>query len=60
LQQRRFRPHLTVGKTGRIDAALLGGYAGPAQRVHDIELVHSVLGRTVTHTVLERFALYQA
>jgi 2'-5' RNA ligase len=60
LAQRRFRPHLTVGKTGRIDPALLNSYTGPPWRVHDVELVHSVLGKQVTHTVLERFPLYQA
>jgi 2'-5' RNA ligase len=60
LERRRFRPHLTVGQTGRIDPALLGGYDGPPWRVHEVELVHSVLGRAATHTVLERFPLYQA
>jgi 2'-5' RNA ligase len=60
LEQRRFRPHVTVGKTGRIDPALVAGYAGPPWRVHEVELVHSVLGNAVTHTVLERFPLYQA
>jgi 2'-5' RNA ligase len=60
LEKRRFRPHLTVGKTGRIDPAMLSGYVGPVWRVHEIELVQSVLGKAVTHTVLERFALYQA
>lgn len=60
LERRRFRPHLTVGKTGRVDPAALRQYDGPPWRVHDVELVHSVLGRTAVHTVLERFALYQA
>lgn len=39
---------------------LLTSYEGPSWRVNEIELVHSVLGRNVTHTVLERFPLYQA
>jgi 2'-5' RNA ligase len=60
LERRRFRPHLTIGKTGRIDPALLGQYDGPPWRVHEVELVHSVLGKQATHTVLERFPLYQA
>jgi 2'-5' RNA ligase len=60
LEPRRFRPHLTVGKTGRLDPALLGQYDGPPWQVREIELVHSVLGKSVTHTVLERFPLYQA
>jgi 2'-5' RNA ligase len=57
---RRFRPHLTVGTTTRIDPPVLDGYAGPSWQVEEIELVQSVLGRTATHTVLERFPLYQA
>jgi 2'-5' RNA ligase len=60
LERRRFRPHLTIGKTGRVGPRLLAGYRGPAWVVDEIELVHSVLGRDVTHTVLERFPLYQA
>ena len=60
LEARRFRPHLTVGRTGRIDPAELSGYAGPSWRVREVELVHSVLGQTATHTVLDRFTLYQA
>jgi 2'-5' RNA ligase len=55
LEQRRFRPHLTIGKAGRIDPALLAGYVGPTWRVKEVELVRSVLGKTATHTVLERF-----
>ena len=60
LDRRRFRPHLTVGKTGRLDPAVLRDYSGPPWQVREVELVHSVLGRTATHTVLERFPLYQA
>lgn len=57
LEQRRFRPHLTVGKTGRLDPDVLIGYSGPSWRAHEVELVHSVLGRKATHTVLEQFPL---
>jgi 2'-5' RNA ligase len=60
LERRRFRPHLTVGKTGRIEPAMLSAYQGPPWQVREVELVDSVLGRTATHTVLERFPLYQA
>ena len=60
LERRGFRPHVTVGKIGRVDAAALSGYVGPTWEVDEFELVHSALGRTATHTVLERFALYQA
>lgn len=57
LEQRRFRPHLTVGQTGRIDPDTLSGYAGPMWQSDQVELVHSVLGRSATHTVLERFPM---
>lgn len=57
LERRALRPHLTVGRAGRVDPALLSGYGGPSWRVHDVELVQSVLGTTAIHTVLERFAL---
>ena len=60
LEQRRFRPHLTVGKTGRLSSDVLRDYVGPPWVVRDVELVHSVLGKEVTHIVLERFLLYQA
>ena len=60
LERRKYRPHVTVGKAGRIDPALLAGYAGPSWRVSEIELVHSVLGTTVTHSVLASFPLHQA
>jgi 2'-5' RNA ligase len=60
LDAHRFRPHVTVGRTGRLDPAVLHDYSGPPWRVREVELVHSVLGRTARHTVLERFPLYQA
>lgn len=57
LEQRRFRPHLTVGKPSRVDPDVLIGYSGPTWQAHEVELVHSVLGRKVNHTVLERFPM---
>jgi 2'-5' RNA ligase len=59
-ERRRFRPHLTVGRAGRVDPEVLRGYVGPTWPVREIELVHSVLGKEAVHSVLERFALYQA
>jgi 2'-5' RNA ligase len=60
LDNRSYRPHVTVGKVGRLDPEALQGYVGPTWPVRDVELVHSVLRKTAGHTVLERFALYQA
>jgi 2'-5' RNA ligase len=60
LDHRSYRPHVTVGKVGRLDPEALQGYVGPAWPVREVELVHSVLRKTAGHTVLERFALYQA
>jgi 2'-5' RNA ligase len=60
LDERPFRPHLTVGKTKRLDPSALSGYRGPTWAVREIELVQSVLGKAAAHTVLDRFPLYQA
>jgi 2'-5' RNA ligase len=60
LERRRYRPHLTVGRAGRVDPEVLRGYLGPTWPVQEIELVRSVLGKTAAHTVVERFRLYQA
>jgi 2'-5' RNA ligase len=58
LEPRPYRPHLTVG---RVDPRALSSYEGPAWRVAQVELVHSVLGQRVVHTVLHAFPLsYQA
>lgn len=57
LDARAYRPHLTVGKRGHPDPALLASYRGPQWRADEVELVRSDLGRTVTHTVLERYPL---
>ena len=58
LGNRPYRPHLTVG---RVDPRVLSSYEGPAWRVSQVELVHSVLGLRAVHTVLQAFPLsYQA
>lgn len=57
LERRRYRPHLTVGKRGQPTAAELAGYRGPTWTAQEVELVRSDLGRTVVHTVLERYPL---
>lgn len=54
LEERPYRPHLTVG---RVPPSALRDYAGPPWVASEVELVHSVLGRSATHSVLERFAL---
>ncbi len=56
LEERRYRPHLTVG---RLDPALLSGYRGPTWTAREVELVRSDLGRPVVHTVLARYPLGQ-
>lgn len=57
LERRAYRPHLTVGKRGHPSPASLAAYRGPAWRAEEVELVRSDLGRTVVHTVLERYPL---
>jgi 2'-5' RNA ligase len=57
LERKAYRPHLTVGKRGHPDPVLLSGYRGPDWPAREVELVRSDLGRTVTHTVLERYPL---
>ena len=57
LEERAYRPHLTVG---RVDRRLLSSYDGPGWTVREIQLVHSVLGQRAVHTVLRAFPLYQA
>lgn len=59
LEPRRYRPHLTVGRLGRLDRHALAAYEGPLWRADRIDLVHSVLGRTAEHTVLRTFPLHQ-
>lgn len=59
LEDRPYRPHLTVGRGGRPDPAVLAGYRGPTWTAREAELVRSDLGRTVVHTVLQRYPLGQ-
>ena len=57
VERRPYRPHLTVGRRGRPDRALLASYAGPRWTAAEVELVASRLGPVVEHRVLERFPL---
>ena len=57
LERKAYRPHLTVGRRGHPHPASLAGYRGPAWRAHELELVRSDVGRSVVHTVLERYPL---
>ena len=57
VDDRPYRPHLTVGRKGHPDPAALASYDGPAWPATEVELVRSDVGRSVRHTVLERFAL---
>jgi 2'-5' RNA ligase len=57
VDERPYRPHLTVGRKGHPDPAALASYDGPSWPATEVELVRSDVGRTVRHTVLERFAL---
>lgn len=57
LEDRRYRPHLTIGRRPAADPAPLAAYAGPPWTAHEVELVRSHLGRPVRHEVLDRFPL---
>jgi 2'-5' RNA ligase len=57
LERRAYRPHLTVGKRGHPDPTRLASYRGPVWRAQEVELVRSDLGRSVVHTVLQRYPL---
>lgn len=56
LEQRPYRPHVTVAHRGR-GAGRLSGYAGPPWTVSWLDLVHSTLGPPVRHDVVRRFDL---
>ena len=65
----RFRPHLTLARTGRpVEATnwvrLLEGYAGPSWRIDEVALVGSHLGegprKRPRHEVVETFTLGRA
>ena len=57
LEDRPYRPHLTVGRRQTLDPGLLTAYDGPAWTATEVELVRSTLGRAVRHDVLEAFPL---
>lgn len=57
LERRRYRPHLTVGRKEQPSPASLAGYRGPSWVAGEVELVRSDIGRTVVHTVLQRYRL---
>ena len=57
LERKAFRPHLTVGRRGHPSPAALVAYRGPTWSAVEVELVRSDLGRTVAHTVLQRYPL---
>jgi 2'-5' RNA ligase len=56
LEKRRWTPHLTVSRDGVVPSSLWD-YEGPGWTVTEVELVHSVLGRSATHEVLMRWPL---
>lgn len=57
LEDRPYRPHLTVGRRPALDPARLASYSGPPWTATEVELVRSHLGRPVRHEVLDRFPL---
>jgi RNA 2',3'-cyclic 3'-phosphodiesterase len=57
LEERRFRPHLTVARRLPHDPGTLDGYEGPAWTATCVELVRSRLGARAEHEVLARHPL---
>jgi 2'-5' RNA ligase len=57
VEDRPYRPHLTVARRAPRDAGLLAGYLGPPWTAAEVELVRSRLGQRAVHEVLERFPL---
>lgn len=57
LEERPYRPHLTVSRRARQDATVLSGYEGPPWTAQEVELVRSHLGQRAVHEVLHRFPL---
>lgn len=57
LEDRPFRPHLTVARRLPRNPGVLAGYRGPAWTAADVELVRSHLGRQASHEVIARFPL---
>ena len=56
LERRRWRPHLTIDRSGTVPPALRD-YEGPGWTVTELELVQSVLGKQAQHRALETVAL---
>lgn len=56
VEERAFRPHLTVARRGRAPRAL-ERYRGPAWTASEVELVRRHLGATARHEVLRAFPL---
>lgn len=57
LEDRPYRPHLTVARRSPRDATVLSAYEGPLWTAGEVELVRSHLGARAVHEVLERFPL---
>lgn len=57
LEDRPYRPHLTVARRAPRDAGVLAGYEGPPWTATEVELVRSHLGQRAVHEVLERLPL---
>ncbi|MCW2680062.1 MAG: 2,3-cyclic phosphodiesterase [Frankiales bacterium] len=57
LERKAYRPHLTVGRRGHPNPAVLAEYRGPQWRASEVELVRSDVGKDVVHTVRERYPL---
>lgn len=57
LEDRPYRPHLTVATRSPRDPGVLAGYRGPSWTAREVELVRSQLGRQVSHEVIARLPL---
>jgi 2'-5' RNA ligase len=57
LEDRPYRPHVTVARRLARDAGVLRGYAGPAWVADEVEVVRSHLGTTVRHEVQHRMPM---
>ena len=57
LEERVYRPHLTVARRLPDDPGVLPGYEGPAWTATEVELVRSRLGKQVEHEVVGRWPL---
>lgn len=57
LEDRPYRPHLTVARRAPREATVLAAYEGPVWTADEVELVRSHLSARAVHEVLERFPL---